>query len=135
MSPRTAGTGSLEMQVLGLVAERAEPASVTEIQAELRRRGHELAYTTVMTVLSRLHAKGQVARRREGRQYLYAAASARTERTRARILATVAGSLFQGGKFRPLLALLKDDDGISESELRELRAEVDRRLKALGPKA
>lgn len=33
----------------------------------------DLAYTTVMTILSRLHAKGFVERRREGRAWAYRA--------------------------------------------------------------
>ena len=36
-----------------------------------RRRSEPLAYTTVMTVMSRLADKGALARRREGRGYLY----------------------------------------------------------------
>lgn len=40
-----------------------------------RRRSEPLAYTTVMTVMSRLAAKGVLERRREGRGYLYEAAA------------------------------------------------------------
>jgi predicted transcriptional regulator len=40
--------------------------------AEVRARlGQDLAYTTVMTVLSRLFAKGLLTRRRGGRAFLY----------------------------------------------------------------
>lgn len=39
----------------------------------------DLAYTTVMTILSRLHGKGFVERRREGRAWAYRARLSQTE--------------------------------------------------------
>lgn len=68
--------GSLESEVLG--ALRAEgAASAKELRARLERRGIKVAYTTVATILSRLHAKGYVRRRREpcqgGMRYVYRA--------------------------------------------------------------
>ncbi len=48
---------------------RDEPVSVRAVHAALGDRG--LAYTTVMTVLTRLVGKGLVQRRREGRAWLY----------------------------------------------------------------
>ena len=46
-------------------------ASVAQVRAGLPR---PLAYTTVMTVLDRMSAKGLVARQKNGRAYLYTAA-------------------------------------------------------------
>ena len=46
-------------------------ASVAEVRAGLAR---PLAYTTVMTILDRMSAKGLVERRKNGRAYLYSAA-------------------------------------------------------------
>jgi len=43
--------------------------SATQVLAEL---GGELAYTTVMTTLARLHAKGVLTRLMSGRAYVYA---------------------------------------------------------------
>jgi len=44
--------------------------------AEVRERiGDGLAYTTVVTILSRLHAKGVLERRKDGRAYRYAPVS------------------------------------------------------------
>jgi predicted transcriptional regulator len=43
-------------------------ASVAQVRAALER---PLAYTTVMTVLERLNAKGVVQRRKQGRAYAY----------------------------------------------------------------
>jgi len=43
--------------------------SATQVLAEL---GGELAYTTVMTTLARLHTKGVLTRQMSGRAYVYA---------------------------------------------------------------
>ena len=46
-------------------------AEVTVKQALFELGGHALAYTTVMTVLNRLTAKGLLDRRRDGRNFVY----------------------------------------------------------------
>jgi predicted transcriptional regulator len=54
------------------------PLTVRDIVDDLgRTRG--LAYTTVMTVMVRLHAKGLLSRRRTGKTYVYRAAFTRDE--------------------------------------------------------
>jgi predicted transcriptional regulator len=63
------GAGQLEGEVLGLLQRAGEPLSPGEVR---ERVGGRLAYTTVVTILSRLHAKGVLARRKSGRAYLYA---------------------------------------------------------------
>lgn len=72
---RAAGLlGPLEhavMQALWDVSPAAVPA-VLEVVNGQRPAGEELAYTTVMTVLSRLYDKGLVVRERRGRGYEYA---------------------------------------------------------------
>lgn len=61
-------TGSLEQDVLSVL--RAADGGLTP--GEVRRTlDSDLAYTTVMTTLSRLHGKGQVERVRSGRAYSY----------------------------------------------------------------
>jgi BlaI family transcriptional regulator, penicillinase repressor len=50
------------------------PATVAEVVEALNRRSkRSLAYTTLMTILVRLHEKGFVARTRERRHFRYAA--------------------------------------------------------------
>src|SRR3954464_12920272 len=61
--------GALEQEVLACLGAAGRPLTVAEVQAEL---GGELAYTTVMTALSRLHAKGALSRQPAGRGYAYA---------------------------------------------------------------
>jgi predicted transcriptional regulator len=61
--------GALEREILACLAAAGRPLSPAEVRAEL---GAGLAYTTVMTTLSRLHAKGAVSRQLAGRGYAYA---------------------------------------------------------------
>jgi len=60
--------GGLEAEVLAALWASGRPLTPREVQREL---GGELAYTTVMTALTRLHDKGTVDRRRAGRAYAY----------------------------------------------------------------
>lgn len=68
------GLGPLEAAVMDIVWAAAEPVSVREVVDRLNHgRGESLAYTTVMTVMSRLAAKDVLARTRAGRGYVYEA--------------------------------------------------------------
>jgi predicted transcriptional regulator len=61
--------GALEQEVLACLAAAGRPLTPGDVLAEL---GGGLAYTTVMTTLSRLHAKGAITRQPAGRGYVYA---------------------------------------------------------------
>jgi predicted transcriptional regulator len=61
--------GELEAAVLSVLQAAGEPLSPAEVR---ERIGGHLAYTTVVTILSRLHAKGVLDRHKSGRAYLYA---------------------------------------------------------------
>jgi predicted transcriptional regulator len=60
--------GALEQEVLGCLAAAGRPLTVAEVLADL---GDDLAYTTVLTALSRLHAKGALTREPAGRAFAY----------------------------------------------------------------
>lgn len=62
----------LESRVFAAVRSGG-PASVNEIIVRLTAEQRPLAYTTVMTVLSRLWRKGYLTRQPEGRAYVYEA--------------------------------------------------------------
>ena len=71
--------GPLAAVIVREVAARGE-ASVADIVEGLRRtQGRDHAYTTIMTVMSRLHAKGVLERERRGRQYIYRPAAPEAE--------------------------------------------------------
>ena len=61
--------GELEAAVLAVLQGAGAPLSPAEVR---ERIGGPLAYTTVVTILSRLHAKGVLERHKAGRAYLYA---------------------------------------------------------------
>ncbi len=66
--------GPLESEVMDAVWRTGEPVAVREVVDELNeRRAEALAYTTVMTVMSRLADKEVLARRKVGRGYVYEA--------------------------------------------------------------
>lgn len=63
--------GPLGAAIVREVAARGE-GSVGEIREYLRRtQRREHAYTTVLTVMTRLHERGILLRQRRGRQYIY----------------------------------------------------------------
>lgn len=71
--------GPLEYACLQVLWERGA-ASVPEVlEAVNARQPHSLAYTTVMTVLARLHDKELVRRQRRGRGYRYEPRYSETE--------------------------------------------------------
>ena len=61
--------GELEAAVLAVLQEAGSALSPGEVR---ERIGGALAYTTVVTILSRLHAKGVLERHKAGRAHLYA---------------------------------------------------------------
>lgn len=64
--------GALEHEVLAVLAAADEPLTPAAVQHQLST---ELAYTTVMTALTRLHDKGAVTREPAGRGYAYSFAA------------------------------------------------------------
>jgi predicted transcriptional regulator len=66
--------GPLEGEVMDAVWRAARPVAVREVIDDLNgRRSESLAYTTVMTVMSRLAEKDVLTRRKVGRGYVYEA--------------------------------------------------------------
>jgi predicted transcriptional regulator len=62
-------SGVLEREVLAAVASAGRALTPAEVQTALPKN---LAYTTVMTTLTRLRDKGALSRERVGRAYAYA---------------------------------------------------------------
>ncbi len=63
-------SGELESEVLAVLWAADEPLVAAQVQQEL---GPGLAYNTVQTILTRLHAKGAVSREPAGRAHAYRA--------------------------------------------------------------
>jgi predicted transcriptional regulator len=82
-----------------------------EVRAEL---GDQLAYTTVMTTLSRLHTKGAVSRAQAGRGFAYelrgGPADAQASMTARRMLALLQGGGDRAGVLSRFVADLSPED-------------------------
>jgi predicted transcriptional regulator len=68
--------GALESAVLATLWQAGEPLSPAEVRERLAAQGtggaDALAYTTVVTILTRLFEKNALSRERDGRAYRYA---------------------------------------------------------------
>src|ERR1051325_2084956 len=59
--------GPLEWRVLSALWNRKTPASVRDLQPDFT----DIAYTTLMTTMDRLHRKGMPKRTKQGRAFVY----------------------------------------------------------------
>ena len=113
--------GALEQEVLACLAAAGRPLTPGDVLAEL---GGGLAYTTVMTTLSRLHAKGAITRQPAGRGYVYALlggqAGAQDSMTARRMLKLLESGRDRAGVLSRFIADLSAED---EQLLSDLLAE------------
>jgi predicted transcriptional regulator len=107
--------GELESRVMRLVWENPG-ATAREIYRGLDRP--DLAYTTIVTILDRLHAKRLVTREKRGRPYLYTAKVGR-EDFEARLTRDVLAGLLKD-ESRPVLNTFVDLLSASPESLDEL---------------
>ncbi|MEV0819870.1 BlaI/MecI/CopY family transcriptional regulator [Nonomuraea rubra] len=70
------GLGELESTIMEHIWEIKAPASVRDVLEHFRKQ-RSIAYTTVMTVMDKLHTKGLLKRRPVGRAYIYEAVSSK----------------------------------------------------------
>ena len=80
----------LERQVFAAVRAGHERVGVNEVVTRLTAQDRRLAYTTVMTVLTRLWKKGLVGRVAQGRAYAYRAAFTESELATQKMTQTLA---------------------------------------------
>lgn len=92
--------GDLEADIMEIVW-KDNPASVRDVYEQLSQK-RPLAYTTVMTVMSRLAEKGILERQQHGRAYLYVPSCSREEFCSDTISTVVQGLL--GGFGEPVLS-------------------------------
>lgn len=103
--------GALEREVLACLAAAGRPLSPGEVRADL---GDQLAYTTVMTTLSRLYAKGALSRQPAGRGYAYELAggpdAAQASMTAHRMLQLLEAGGDRAGVLSRFVADLRPED-------------------------
>ena len=115
------GLGARELAVMKVVW-RLEEASVREVYETLRKR-RPVAYTTVMTMMSTLEAKGYLKKRAEGRAFRY-----RPARPEGRVITSLVREFVErvfDGASRPLLAHLVMEGRLTQGEREELKRLID----------
>lgn len=88
-----ARSGTLEAAVMRYLWQAEAPCTVRDVLSGLEHPtdpGRALAYTTVMTVMDRLHRKGLLTREPHGRAFLYRATESQGDHT-ATLMAEVLG--------------------------------------------
>lgn len=116
--------GKLELQVMEAIWRRGAEVSVREIVNAFDER---FAYTTLMTTLDRLHKKGLLDRRKNGRAFLYSPRFSREEMQQGVARDVIDGLLdTDAAGVEPMLACIVD--AVSEHD-RELLDELDRLVK------
>ncbi len=113
--------GDREADIMQVLWDLDRPATVSEVHQTLVDAGHDVAYTTIQTMLNRLEAKGRVRRKRHGRAYRYAAAAARETVARAAV-SRVLDRFFDGSAEALATHLVGD---LSRDELERVRGMID----------
>lgn len=114
--------GDAELEVLVQLWDGGSQ-TVREVMNRLHRRDRPLAYTTVLTVLTRLEQKGFVVSNRSGPAYVYRARVSRDRVARSR-MRNVISSLFDGAAAPMVLQLMKNER-YTRDELAEMRRLID----------
>lgn len=111
--------GDLEMQVMDRLWSSEGWTSVGEVHQSLG----DLAYTTVMTVMTNLHAKGALERRKEGKAYLYRPLVTREEAGRG-MAGRIRRGLF-GNRLPDFMAALLGGEDLTKEDVQALRRRLD----------
>ena len=110
--------GPLEAAVMERLWKRGS-ATVRDIVDDLGRT-RALAYTTVMTIMSRLYAKGLLKRARDGKTYVYRPAFSRLEHRERLSRDLVRGLVHEFGELA-LAHFVAELDGVDASHRAALR--------------
>ena len=102
--------GKLEAEVINILWQKPDQ-TVLEVEERLRRK-REIAHTTVLTTLDRMHRKGYLTRQKQGKAFVYSPRHTREEFERGLAQEVLGGLL--GGLSEPVLStfidLVSEDD-------------------------
>lgn len=113
LAGRLQALGPLEVQILDVLWDRAEPATVRDIEDAFP----DLAYTTIMTTLDRLHRKGVLQRERSGRAFAYQVRCSRDELLAQLASDHIVDLLPSKGSSRPILSMFVEAVGRRDAAL------------------
>jgi predicted transcriptional regulator len=110
--------GELEAAVLAVLLDARSALSPADVR---ERVGGSLAYTTVVTILSRLHAKGVLERHKAGRAFLYAPVADQPGLAARRMARVLDGEADREAVLARFVSVLSDSD---EDLLRRMLGEA-----------
>ncbi len=122
MPPRESDLGSAELEVLKVLWDIG-PRTVREVMNALHERDRNVAYTTVLTFLTRLEQKGFVTSDKTDMAYLYRPAVSRDGVAKTR-LKSFLDQLYDGAA-GPLVLQLIREQNFSHEEIAELQKLID----------
>lgn len=123
MAERRFDLGFAELEVLKALWD-AGPSTVREVLNHLHARGRRVAYTTVLTFLSRLEEKGLAVSNKSELAYVYRAKVSRDRVMKSR-LRTLVNEMYDGAA-GPLVLQLIRSERFSTEEINELQRLIDR---------
>jgi BlaI family penicillinase repressor len=113
MRPKTTNLTAQQLEIMKIVWERGD-ATVRDVYEALRRQ-RAIAYTTVMTTMKTMEARGHLKKRVNGRAFVYQAVEPQNNALR-RIVGDFLDRVFNGST-APLLAHLVEARRLSQQDL------------------
>ncbi|MDZ4828950.1 MAG: BlaI/MecI/CopY family transcriptional regulator [Phycisphaerae bacterium] len=118
MSKREVDLGDAELAVLRVLWDFG-PQTVREVMEHLHERGRRVAYTTVLTFLTRLEQKGVARSDRNDQAYVYRAKVSRASVTKSRVKALLE-ELYDGAA-GPVVMHLVENERLTADEVTQIR--------------
>jgi predicted transcriptional regulator len=131
--PPESDLGIAELEVLKTLWDHGE-ATVRQVMNRLHDGGRQVAYTTVLTFLTRLEQKGYVTSDKSGIAYVYRPSVTRARVTNSRLKSLI--EQFYDGAAGPLVLQLVRKEKFSADEIAELQKLIDQleaKRKRAGP--
>ena len=123
MAERPSAVSEAELEALKVLWDLG-PSTVRAVHEELRRRRRPWAYTTVLTLLQRLEAKGHVRTDKAAPANVYTARTTR-EQLLGRQLRDLVDRLCDGAS-SPIVAALAETGRLTAEDVEELRRLIER---------
>lgn len=112
-----------ELEILQILWNHG-PSTVKTVNTLLNEQ-RAVGYTTTLKIMQIMVTKTLLTRERHGRRHIYSAAI-QASKTRGQLVDHLLETAF-GGSARSLVLQLLDSDSISESEISEIKALIDRK--------
>ena len=111
--------GELELSILNVLKQNGSGCTVHDVLQALK---NEDKYTTIMTVMNRLVAKGELHRERDGQSYRY---SLQVQKPRLSLFEKWKQRIFDGKSAQMISYLLESDHEITDGELEKLEKMIE----------